>query len=31
VPSGLGRAITWRVLRAVLRKLAAQNPDRVDS
>jgi dephospho-CoA kinase len=31
VPSGLGRAVTWRALRAVLRKLAAENPDRVES
>jgi dephospho-CoA kinase len=31
VPSGLGRAATWRSLRAVLRKLAGENPDRVES
>ena len=31
VPSGLGRAVTWRSLRAVLRKLAAENRDRVES
>jgi dephospho-CoA kinase len=31
VPSSLGRAITWRSLRAALRKLAPANPDRVES
>jgi dephospho-CoA kinase len=31
VPSGLGRAATWRHLRAVLRKLAGTNPDGVES
>jgi dephospho-CoA kinase len=31
VPSGLGRAVTWRALRAVLRALAATNRDGVES
>ncbi len=31
VPSGLGRAVTWRGLRAVLRKLAPSIPNRVES
>ncbi|HLI20303.1 MAG TPA: dephospho-CoA kinase [Stellaceae bacterium] len=31
VPSGLGRAVTWRGLRAALRKLAAKNRDEVES
>src|SRR5262249_45611036 len=31
VPSGLGRALTWRRLRAVLRKLADENRDGVES
>jgi len=31
VPSGLGRAVTWRRLRAVLRKLAGKNRDGVES
>jgi dephospho-CoA kinase len=31
VPSGLGRAVTWRGLRAVLRKLAGENQGVVES
>jgi dephospho-CoA kinase len=31
VPSGLGRAVTWRALRAVLRKLAGENRGVVES
>jgi dephospho-CoA kinase len=31
IPSGLGRAVTWRRLQDVLRKLARENPDRVES
>jgi dephospho-CoA kinase len=31
VPSGLGRAVTWHSLRAVLRALGSANPDGVES
>jgi dephospho-CoA kinase len=31
VPSGLGRAVTWRSLRAVLRKLAVENHAALES